>query len=277
MSYHDYLALFRAPQVLDTPFKVVSTNLKIEVFNQPRSYTIPKLIIDPSGRNLQVFLDTITTTHGQTYVALSTRTKESNPAQAEAICKAELSLGITIISMVRNPRIFSEVVYEGWVARQDEGMASAWANLGAPVKLDDQVLPHEYAALQKVATASTDDYQRIALMSKMFSRSLQESPGEEKFLWLWTMFEVFPMKNTSNIKPIAEYLAPLVGKSSAYVKDRLQIGRLYGHRCSLVHNGELDIPLHDLGTIITKMEAMTSTVLRSMLGLPYDGRLDRYL
>jgi hypothetical protein len=49
------------------------------------------------------------------------------------------------------------------------------------------------------------------------------------------------MRDTSNIRPIAEHLSRATGQSLAKIQDKLDIGRLYGARCSLVHDGKLPV------------------------------------
>jgi hypothetical protein len=114
-------------------------------------------------------------------------------------------------------------------------------------------------------------------MSKLFSRAVTIEPGEERFLWLWTVLEVFPMKDTSNIRPIGEHLSRTTGHPLAKLQDKLEIGRLFGARCSLVHDGKLPYSREELGRVQTKLEAIDVTVLRSLGGLPYAGQLDEYL
>ncbi len=104
-----------------------------------------------------------------------------------------------------------------------------------------------------------------------------EKPGEGKFIWLWTILEIFPLKNRTNIKPISELLAAITGQQSQRVKEKLDIGRLYGHRCNLVHNGKLNIDIKEMGEVFRKLENIIYEILRKMSGLPYSGSLDIYL
>ena len=93
---------------------------------------------------------------------------------------------------------------------------------------------------------------------------------------LWTVLEVFPMRNTTNIRPISEYLSPIVGCSAEEAKAKLGIGQLFGARSSLVHHGKLPYGRNELGSVLEKIETIDVTILRSLGGLPYAGELKKY-
>ena len=78
-------------------------------------------------------------------------------------------------------------------------------------------------------------------MSRFFAKSLAYAPSEEKLLFLWTVLEIYPMTNTTDIRPISELLGKILGRTSEIVKEKLGIGRLFGVRSDLVHNGRLAI------------------------------------
>ena len=75
---------------------------------------------------------------------------------------------------------------------------------------------------------------------------------------------------------ISTYLAKVTGREEAEVKKALELGRLFGARCDLVHNGRLPYDHNLLGEILNKLEAVDVTVLRALGGLPYGGQLDNY-
>jgi hypothetical protein len=113
-------------------------------------------------------------------------------------------------------------------------------------------------------------------MARFFSKAVALDPSEEKFLFLWTVLEVFPMKDTTNVGPIGEYLGQMLGRPSAEVKDKLQIGRTFGLRSNLVHNGKLSLTPEELGKLIQRLEDICVEILRSMSGQSYGGLLDQY-
>jgi hypothetical protein len=51
--------------------------------------------------------------------------------------------------------------------------------------------------------------------------------------------------------------------------------RLFGARSTLVHDGSLPYGRDKLGEILNKLEAVDTSVLRALGGLPYAGQLDK--
>ena len=84
------------------------------------------------------------------------------------------------------------------------------------------------------------------------------------------------MRDTSNIQPISDYLAHVTGLPAADLKRSLDLGKLFGARSGLVHDGKLPYSREVLGEVLNKLEAIGVTVLRALGGLPYAGQLDRY-
>ena len=117
---------------------------------------------------------------------------------------------------------------------------------------------------------------RFKLMSRFFSKALTEFNDEEKFLWLWTVLEIFPMENTSNIVPISKYLSAVLEKDEQLVKSKLEIGKIYKIRCDFVHEGKFDVADDVLAQYIEKLQLICITVLRKICGDSYNGELDKY-
>jgi hypothetical protein len=131
-------------------------------------------------------------------------------------------------------------------------------------------------ALSKQQNTDVDISQRYATMSRFFSRSIVVPPSEEKLLYLWTMLEIYPMKDTTDIKPISQYLSDRIGGLPAEIKDKLGIGRIFGIRSNLVHNGVLTLDISEMGEFFGRLEGICLEVLRGMSGVDYDGSLDKY-
>ena len=125
------------------------------------------------------------------------------------------------------------------------------------MSVDIEQVQKDVENFSRAMRSSPDLDTRFTLMSKLFSRALAIPPSEERFLWLWTVLEVFPMMNTTDIQPISEHLASVTGCRPDEVKERLGIGRLYGARCDLVHHGKLPFETAALGSVLDKLQAMT--------------------
>jgi hypothetical protein len=125
--------------------------------------------------------------------------------------------------------------------------------------------------------ADPDIDSRFTLMSRLFARALATEPGEERFLWLWTVLEVFPMRDTSNIQPISDYLSGVTGRPAVEIKSKLGIGQLFRARCQLVHDGRLPYGRPELGAVLQKLEMMDSTIIRALGGFLYGGELEQFM
>ena len=78
-------------------------------------------------------------------------------------------------------------------------------------QLDPPQLEAAIKDMRNAHSSSDPDLQRrLGLMARFFSKAVALDPSEEKFLFLWTTLEVFPMKDTTNIGPISDYLGQIV-------------------------------------------------------------------
>jgi hypothetical protein len=150
--------------------------------------------------------------------------------------------------------------------------------VASPVTFKAQDVERQIEDFRGALTASRDvDESRFTLMSNLFARALAMEPGDERFLWLWTVLEVFPMKETSDIRSVCNHLSSVIGRTPTEVKEQLGIGRLFGARSDLVHNGRLPYEPKERGNILGKLETIDRVVIRSLGGLAYSGELDEFM
>jgi len=146
------------------------------------------------------------------------------------------------------------------------------------VNFKTEDVERQIESFRRALTANLDvDYSRFTLMSNLFARALLMEAGDERFLWLWTVLEVFPMKETSDIRSVCDHLSSVTGRTAAELKEKLRIGRLFGARSDLVHNGKLPYEGDELGSNLRKLECIDCVVLRSLGGLAYTGELDEFM
>jgi len=280
MSEFKFMTVFRTSLVEGTPLKVVSDPVKIEVFKGSRTYRVPfqEWSVLPKARGGLISKDvSLVLDPHSCHIVVTARTEESNPVEARRICEDASDRVITSLSLVYKPEIFSDLIYRGWLLGEKTGVMDAWVKISEPVTLNEKALSAELKDIVQEQSRDAEILNRFTLMSRFYSRTLSQQPSEEKFILLWTILEIFPMKDTTDIKPIAEYLAPITGREPETIKAKLDIGRLYGSRCSLVHNGQFDIELKDMGIVFTKLENIIYEIMRAMTGLAYSGSLDRFL
>lgn len=110
---------------------------------------------------------------------------------------------------------------------------------------------------------------RIELAFHWFEASLRNIDGIDTFIKLWVAIEVLAMPDTTNIRPANELLAASYGLSVQEASDRFMLGRLFGLRSRIIHNGE-KIPMHQ--EILRLMEALFIDLLLATLGLDGVGK-----
>jgi len=171
--------------------------------------------------------------------------------------------------------VFGRLIYQGWLWEEGEGILEAWYREVPSISIEQSDLDNRVRKIK--SNLSGEIKNRFELMSRFYSKSLLYKPCEEKLVLLWTIFEIFPMKSTTNIRPINELLAKITKKPYEIVCQKMGVGRIYGKRCTLVHNGKLDIPISEKGGFFSKLEKIVDEILMNMIGLDYNNSLDRYL
>lgn len=278
-SYFKYIAIFQT-ELIHNPVtsKLIADPVKVEFFSGPQVLNIPVQMsrVMVQGQNAPISQSAKLSLSKQKYVSITVRTKDSDPYSARVFCETQLDTAIASLSLLYDPGIFAHQVYRGWVLETENSIMEAWIQVKPPVVVSANI-SQEFESILSKFPEDSDLKGRFSLMSRFLAKELLVPPSEEKFLYLWTILEIFPMKGTSDIKPISTYLAKVTSCEEKEVKEKLKIGRLCGSRGKLVHDGKLDISYKELGLTITKLEEICLTVMRSMCGLPYSGVLDKYL
>lgn len=280
MGDFKFLTIFKTSLVEGTPLKVISDPVKIEIFKGPRTYRVPyqQSSILPQGHDSLISRDANLVLDPSSYhIVLTARTDEKNPIDSRKLCEDSIDRIITSLSIIYKPEIFGDLIYRGWLLEGKTGVMEAWLKVSEPVALNEYALSSELKDIIEKQSRDADILNRFTLMSRFYLKALIERPSEEKFILLWTILEIFPMKDTTNIWPITEHLARITGLEANDIKVKLDIGRLYGSRCNLVHYGQFDISIKDMGIVFTKLENIVYEILRTMIGLTYSGSLNRFL
>jgi hypothetical protein len=276
MPYYKFMKLYWTQLVTSGFDKVIIDPVRVEVFRGPRVYdvlvqTTPSVIAGGVPTNI-VNHQKLTLAADRTYVELVARTEEA--FDNRQYCEDHIDRVVAQLSAILSPNIFAQEVWRGWVGDNEQLFGGFWLMQATVVEFQRPVVESKIASFQKMVRDAPEVDARFTLMSKLFSRAISTPPGEERFLWLWTVLEVFPMKNTTDIRPISEYLARVIGRPVLEVKEGLLIGRLFGARSELVHDGKLPYERQELAGVLNLLEAIDLTIIRALGGLPYAGELD---
>jgi hypothetical protein len=259
--------------------KLIADPVRVEFFTGPREYQVfvrvaPRIV--RAGVDRDLFTQQRMTIPGGefTYIELVARTEYH--AGRRQYCEDQINRVVAQLSAALSPNLFQFEMWSGWLSDSEQALGDGWIMVAPVISVESAVVEKELDSYRLSIAADPDIEQRFTLMSKLFARALATEPGEERFLWLWTVLEVFPMRDTSNIQPISEYLTKVTGRAPAEIKAALDLGRLFGARSDLVHDGHLPYGRPELGEVLGKLEAIDTVVLRALGGLIYAGQLDRY-
>ena len=277
---------------------MVFSSTKIEFFHKPKVYQVPiqqAFKFPENEERTIVKTGELKLEDNQVYVEIMTQTTLTDPTQALELCERNIDNAITLIAALYGPYFLDSLVYRGWLIKGGWGILYSWVQPANRYKIsiDGKTLFNSLSIARAKIDRDNDISNRFSLMSRFFVKSLSYSMGEEKFLLLWTILEIFPMKSTSNIRPVSEYLSMLLNIDARTVGERLEIGKLYGLRSALVHEGRFRVDMEvvegyydkdsELGhyryksEVLGKLECIVHEILRHMCGLPYSGLLDEHI
>jgi len=277
MSYLKLLTLFETNLINSYPIKIVSDPVVINIFNDTKDYivTISNLPTQVKGKNHVISKTKKLKLKKGIYIELIARTKETTPSIAREECEKETAKIVTLLSLLMHNTVFGKLIFQGWLWEDGTGILEAWYREVPSFNIEQSCLDNR---VRKTKTNLSGEIKnRFELISRFYSKSLLYKPCEEKLILLWTIFEIFPMKDTTNIKPINELLAKITKKPYEIICQKIGIGKIYNKRCNLVHDGKLDIPISEKGGLFSKLEGIVDVILMDMIGLEYNGSLDRYL
>jgi len=278
-GYFKYISIYKTT-LIDKEEKIILDPVTLEIFKGPRTYKVPHqdLRILPAGEEVTVARDSeLSLAETDTYITLTARTKEINPFVAKDECRNEINKILVLLSLTHGPSIFNSHIYSGWIEEGGKVNAEAWVMQAQRVSLDKPLLLKIPEQLRGSALNEKDQLDKFTLMSKFYNKSLLYDPGEEKFLFLWTILEVFPMEGSTSYSRVNEYLSHIIGLDKEIIRNKLNIADIYRIRSKLVHAGKFTLTFNEISELISKVESIVRVVMRDMAGFSYDDSLKEYL
>lgn len=291
-----FVAIYKTNFVEGGFAKVVFHPVKVEFFKGTRSYKVPILIARKFPKNEEQTVSKVKSLHldDACYIEIRTKTKLTNSDIAKQTCENEIDKTVSLLSIFYNIHLFDEFIYKGWIIDNDRGVLGGWVQILDEPKfiIQPDILSTWLNDTKNLFSSNSDLANRFTLMARFLTKSLSYDISEEKFILLWTALEVYPMKNTTNIEPINQILSGILQRDILIVKKQLGVGKLYGTRCSLVHDGKFNIDKDTVDIIydknndryyehgqsrdIAKLEYIVREIMRNMCGLEYSGLLEQY-
>ena len=277
-NYRYFVAIYRCHVVTAPPFVIVCDEVKVEYFKEERTYfpseyrpIVVAAVLHAEYRlpvHAPVGLDA-----NSHHIVLSWRTRRKR-SEAQADAEAATDRVVALLAATCSPELFRNLVFRGWLRGPSSSDLGALLRFTDPIRVEAKALQRAYEASSTTIGRNHALRDRFALMSRFVAKGLAEPPGEEAFIWLWTALEVFPMVNTTDIRPIHDFLESYVGRPSAIVKEKLKVGWLFGMRSRIVHDGHMPLDRDGRFSALATLERLVQAVLRHAAGLPYDGKLE---
>jgi hypothetical protein len=197
-NYAKYLYLFKTVLIEKLPSKFIIGQIKIEIFNEQRIYEIPSLSSSILSKESSLSLMKTPMVipklrEKEHYIAIIARTKEREPKQARMNCEEEINRIITNISIIYDPSLFSDLVYRGWIIDDSNIFTDSLVKFSEKISIDGEIFYKNLKEINKRQNLNQDIRDRIKLMSKFYSKSIVEKSEEPRFIWLWTILEIYPI------------------------------------------------------------------------------------
>ena len=277
-----FVALYETTTFDGQSFELLAKPAKLEFFNGVREFHVfaqfTRVVTAPRSGELQLGGNIkIVTAPARHYLAIHVRVPDSVELLREA---ADAIIDATIVKLASlyGDELLRNQIYRGPVISDGESAMGSFDVKVAPemVALSAAEVESRIEAVDSYLFKNPDHRDRLQLASSFYASALLLPPCEQRFLLEWTILEVFPMKDTTHIQPLKEFVANRTGRSIADIEAKLQIGKLYGVRCDLVHNGKF--PKGKEGfDIMEKVYRLSNEAVFHLCGRPYQGGLDHLL
>ena len=129
--------------------------------------------------------------------------------------------------------------------------------------------------IQKYVNLCDDIKNRLNTSLRWYYKAVNENIIEDKFLSFWISFETISMKGSTNVTIAKKNLCKILKIDINQVNDCLEIGRMYGLRCDLVHGKKFS--LDKIQNYSNKLQEIIEEYLRYILGVNLQGTLHKYL
>ena len=211
--------------------------------------------------------------------AMTSPSRESNESLALGV--AEVASLVTL----RHSHVLDEKLFEGiintensFVMRYDGPMRLTAAPAVTSQEVSD-AFTRDFSSIQQL---DSKERERLQLASRWFRRGHEAINQVDKYLFWWTVLEIYPGRGKSNIvknirRVLRERACPHLDVQT--LEEKLAIGRIYGERKRIVHEGRAFVPINDrdFESCLERLRAIATVCLRLLGGLPPGGDLQQFV
>ena len=152
----------------------------------------------------------------------------------------------------------------------------------APAVSQGEVAENLSRDLVSTQQFGSERQQRLQLACRWFRRGHEAKSQVDKYLYWWTVLEIYPGKGRRKIvNIIADFLNHKVfpDLTSPELKEKLYIGRMYNLRGEIVHKGRAFVSTDDIQfkEYLDRLNAVVTVSLRLLAGLGPGDELCKFL
>lgn len=167
----------------------------------------------------------------------------SEPNRSEGEIRVKIQELVGILVAVFGPNVAYHRVFDNVILPDENKRTAFGKSFRTPTTLpvpdlSDRKIQIALNVVENLGNIPEMEANRVRLSLRWFSEA-HYADGVDNFLKLWFAIEALGMEDRKNLRPIIQTLADAYQISYSDAKIKFAIGRLFGFRSKIVHQGEL--------------------------------------
>ena len=199
-----------------------------------------------------------------------------------ALAIAEVASLITLL----HPHLLEEKLFEGVVSPPNK--AIIWPEGPLSLTASPSITPETVVStfqngFSKVQKLDANDRTRLQLAARWFRRGHEALNQVDKFLFWWTVLEIYPAKGTVHVARETANLLQLsiyVKMNASEIKTKLELGPMHRMRGKIVHTGQAFVEDSERSIFERRLEKLRATAtvcLRLLAGISPGDDLEQFI
>ncbi|MFC1939986.1 hypothetical protein ACFLXO_04815 [Chloroflexota bacterium] len=218
------------------------------------------------------------------YVKIETLIQSFTDSERERVALA-IAEAASLITL-RYPHLLDKKLFEGVINTPNsgvmwsEGPMTLTASPSIPPENMAEALQNDFSNIKKL---DTSDRTRLQLAARWFRRGYEAVNQVDKFLFFWTVLEIYPAKGRTRVANHTRdllYNCLYSGRNPQEIKDKLELGRMSSMRDKIVHEGQAFVKESEESVFewrLEKLRATATVCLRLLGGLSPGDELERFI
>jgi len=211
------------------------------------------------------------------WALLITPTQVHRDATDEARSRQRIEVAVAVLAILGTRNLVFEKVSDTAVCRAGEtiGFGDPFENPGffAVPQLQPSALEGFRLAMERLSGLPTADRGRVELSLGWIEQSQRGMNTSDSFVKAWIALEILAMPDWETLTPMNEALAKAYGIGLDDARQLFEVGRLFGLRGSILHQGRTAVDAR----LIAYAAGLYEDLLRGQLGLPFVERAQGWL